>query len=320
MKKIAIVLISMLPLFAVAQDILTSSIVVDHHAPDTFIATASLYVDQSLGMSHPTVNMQWPLAGISVNAPLVSQTQIAGSIYRYDYVDIQIGGLNDAMLSENFLIAGIQNIPNSATQPSICNYSWHFDSLFTLSSPRMVAPAVVWVNGTGTLVHDPGWYDPDNDLVYYNAEPLINGTDIGMLVDYTTGIMTWPIPTTPGLYMAQVRLDVFPNGGGIDHVFQQILFVVNLPLGEEEVEEEQQVLQVYPNPANDATTIALTLKQPQPLTLTVHDALGKEVYKEMMNGTTGLNQWPLMLHLTPGVYAINVTANDWKWVQQLVVK
>ncbi len=63
-------------------------------------------------------------------------------------------------------------------------------------------------------------------------------------------------------------------------------------LGAEELETEskEQVVRCYPNPFSTSTTIEYELKQPETVTLTIYDYMGKQVYQTKENQAQGTQQ------------------------------
>ncbi len=92
--------------------------------------------------------------------------------------------------------------------------------------------------------------------------------------------------------------------GGVEYGTQ-------FPVSNEDVAapESSVALAVYPNPAYDATTISVTLDEPQRVTLAVYDVLGRRVLSENLGGLPAAVQTHRLdlAALPPGIYLVQIT-------------
>jgi hypothetical protein len=89
----------------------------------------------------------------------------------------------------------------------------------------------------------------------------------------------------------------------------------------EEVDEQIEELNNYPNPSNPITTIRFALKKPGPTTLIVYDMLGKEVARlidrEMPRGNHHVSFDAS--GLASGVYIYQLESRGAKRVNKLII-
>jgi len=128
--------------------------------------------------------------------------------------------------------------------------------------------------------------------------------------------LTVPASLSPGSYQLH-----YTNGTGsslpygIISVFTPAFTVKSGPTGisDGKGDSEQPAgfsLKAYPNPFNPATTLALFLKEPGFVTLTVYDINGKEQLRLINNTlTAGTHEYPLQLGGASGVYFIKAEVN-----------
>jgi len=78
-------------------------------------------------------------------------------------------------------------------------------------------------------------------------------------------------------------------------------------------------LYLYPNPSPGAFTVELDWDQPQPLDISVYDALGHEVYQQN-HGIPGRGTLPLQLLLPDGIYLVRAKTPTATYQQKLLIQ
>ena len=70
-------------------------------------------------------------------------------------------------------------------------------------------------------------------------------------------------------------------------------------------------MMIYPNPFTTSTTLSYKLKQPEEITLTIYDYLGKQVYQTQENHSQGKQQliWNAEKY-ADGIYYYSLQVGD----------
>jgi len=109
---------------------------------------------------------------------------------------------------------------------------------------------------------------------------------------------------------------------GVRHEYINEVTVQVVESGATEVEPTAYALeQNYPNPFNPSTTIAFSLKQAGKVTFRVFDILGREIYKQVLNGKAGDNK-PITFKgegLNSGVYFYQISANGYTETKKMML-
>lgn len=145
--------------------------------------------------------------------------------------------------------SGINNIPNSVTQPACLGATLVVNPSFAPNtSPQFDTLQFVTHRNWNTLVHDPGASDPEGDsLTFELIAP--NGLDCAPITGYqlplaanfiwldpTTGVLLWDYPTLLGNYVVAIRCSEWRNGMMIGQVTRDMQICVSeLPTGIAEV-------------------------------------------------------------------------------------
>jgi hypothetical protein len=75
---------------------------------------------------------------------------------------------------------------------------------------------------------------------------------------------------------------------------------------------ENQIIEVYPNPASETAFIQITLPENEALSIQVSDAFGREVLQSDFDGNIGVNkvEWKINADLPSGWYFITVKGKN----------
>ncbi|MBK9637268.1 MAG: Omp28-related outer membrane protein [Bacteroidetes bacterium] len=80
-------------------------------------------------------------------------------------------------------------------------------------------------------------------------------------------------------------------------------------------------MSVYPNPASQSTQLEVNLKNSSKYVIEMFDMLGKSVYSQQFNGSTGKNVFNIPLNgLNAGMYMVKVNVNGSVLTSRLIVK
>ncbi len=80
-------------------------------------------------------------------------------------------------------------------------------------------------------------------------------------------------------------------------------------------------MSVYPNPASQSTQLEVNLKNSSKYVIDMFDMLGKSVYSQQFNGSTGKNVFNIPLNgLNAGMYLVKVNVNGSVLTSRLIVK
>jgi len=111
------------------------------------------------------------------------------------------------------------------------------------------------------------------------------------------------------------------NSGDLHNYSQTLNINVTEIVTEISKANEYALEQNYPNPFNPSTTIKFSLKQAGKVTFRVFDILGREVYKEILDGNSGKNR-PIAFegkYLNSGVYFYQIQANGFSATRKMML-
>lgn len=112
------------------------------------------------------------------------------------------------------------------------------------------------------------------------------------------------------------RMIAYSSNGCTDTIIGNLW---NNALGE--LEPDFTGIRIFPNPANDMAKVAFQVKTATPLTLSVVNVLGQEMYSEQLGEfTRGTYQHTLntQLFAQPGIYFIKLQSNNQESIQRIV--
>lgn len=83
-----------------------------------------------------------------------------------------------------------------------------------------------------------------------------------------------------------------------------------LSIGDEVATNQQRVVDVYPNPANNTLFVKINIAEPKEYTLTVYDISGRELFTRLYSGTNHPEIELNTAQLSTGAYLLKVTSGD----------
>ncbi len=194
---------------------------------------------------------------------------------------------------------------NSLTWSSANNYSTNYYGYAIVN---------VWVNGLGA--NQEVEFSSDG-VTWYPANMGNNGYQFYTYEGYTC-VYFWARPTCNRSNV----IESFVCTGYIgDNVRKGVDMLANATTQTASIAAEIPDLEckVAPNPTNGEFKLIFFLKNTQPVTITVHDIQGKEVWKETKDTSMGVNVQSIDLSAYPaGTYAVTVSHPTKKSVVKIV--
>ncbi|MEL7341399.1 MAG: T9SS type A sorting domain-containing protein, partial [Bacteroidota bacterium] len=87
-----------------------------------------------------------------------------------------------------------------------------------------------------------------------------------------------------------------------------------------DITQNNDLLQAYPNPVSDQLQIRTELSRPSDLQLQIFDATGRVVYQRSAQQVNGLQEWTVeVANLAAGVHTVIMRSGDVQAMQKIVV-
>ena len=226
----------------------------------------------------------------------------------------------DTVYSNNVTITGLNpNMNYNVRVRAMCSattYSdWGETLAFTTNACQPVADvAVNNVTATSATVTWTPQGDADSWVVSYGYTGYTQGQGTDIVVNTPSYVIN-------GLY-PEVSYDVYVRTACSDEVFSNWSAVQSFTTPSQEgitTVEGDVVCTIYPNPANDATTISISGANGT-VRITVIDMNGRTVASDEMNCSGDCTKQMSVSNLAQGAYYVRVVADNVNMVRKLIVK
>ncbi|MBS1634785.1 MAG: T9SS type A sorting domain-containing protein [Bacteroidetes bacterium] len=173
-----------------------------------------------------------------------------------------------------------------------------------------------WTNPCDIVPNDPS--TPYEGVFCSMAKRIDGNVHLLYQRDYTPG---YGVPPSSGTN---------PDADNVDQINDLVYYKISTAdvgvacavtdVGVHENNSSVSTLNAYPNPAANAATIEVSLKQNSKLDITIMNNMGQVVYTTHVDGTSGVNKVDVNLNnLSSGVYFYTVTAENSKPVSKKLV-
>jgi ligand-binding sensor domain-containing protein len=166
----------------------------------------------------------------------------------------------------------------------------------------------------GHSFHAVRWAERGNDGMYF-------ATDAGVM-KYSGGTYSFITTQNSGLTTNNIRSLAFDEEGNLWIGTANKGVLVFMQEGSVDVKEPLKSdgthLEVFPNPVYDRINFILPFKHDGITEVTIVDAMGKEVYRNLLKTHNGTTYNVDLGHLKPGNYILMVTGNEQRTTQRIV--
>ncbi len=161
--------------------------------------------------------------------------------------------------------------------------------------------------------------------VMMNMHPNQNGTAITSLTAMTpinVNFASIPMASTNVEQYSDLRVVVFVQDNSTKKILQSAwMDVADLNSAPSLDAQGEGINNVFPNPANEQTTVSVQLAQDKNITWTMYNAMGQQVLEGRQENTTvGENLIPVnTAELAEGIYFLNVTAGEKTFTRKVTI-
>lgn len=134
-----------------------------------------------------------------------------------------------------------------------------------------------------------------------------------LLAELTGNEIPGPIVSSTG----QMVLMFLSNGYNNNQGFSSNYYISNVNTSEEDL---TQNLSIYPNPATTYTEVKFVLKETSGITISLHNLLGEEVYKESSINASGFVSKSVQLgNISKGIYLMKISGDQGSVTRKLII-
>jgi hypothetical protein len=252
---------------------------------------------------------------------------IDGSNRKDEQILIQSGGYANKL----FAYYNIETKTVLDREPD--NHQW--DLLFTRymdeAAPGMMYPYTGILNNTEVIITE--LRDIDADTANFHDDYLLddeanivgrdwkqNGAPVG--TDYLLNKVCWFIQSrNNSIYEMEITYATTGAGGAKIGFRKRLAVWNNPPLSVNNVATTNNKLNIYPNPATNATNLLITAEKAGNVQVLITDVTGKVVKHNQVNLNAGLNALKVNTNeLSNGMYIVTVANGNWKIAEKLSVQ
>jgi hypothetical protein len=213
------------------------------------------------------------------------------------------------------------------------NHQW--DLIFTRymdeAAPGMMYPYTGILNNYNVTIAE--LRDIDADTANFHAHYLLddeanivgrdwkqNGAPVG--TDYLLNKVCWFIQSrNNSIYQMEITYATTGAGGAKIGLRKRLSVWNNPPTSVNNVAAANNTLNIYPNPATDATNLLVTAEQAGNAQVLITDVTGKVVKHKQVSLKAGLNALKVNTNeFSNGLYMVSVTNGNWKIAEKLSVQ
>lgn len=223
---------------------------------------------------------------------------------------------NNAGLNYPYTLPGILSIHSTSATTNPTGYYYYFydwevqePSCF---SPRVQVDAIL----SDSLIPIVDFsFAINTNQVQFTNQSLYGDMYIWSMGDGSISNLADPfhVYQTPYNYMVELQVH---NNCGTDSVMKQVVILTGI-----EEEDTDDLVRIYPNPAQSKLTIELNLLSPEVFTLLLSDPAGRIVRKLVVEGMAGMNQVSLEVgSLARGTYGLQILGSTGVITRKIVLQ